>query len=77
MLLHRKPPGFVFFHPNDSVVVFSIFIDTLKLPLLPALFISDIFIMLLWCQVGIKELIGFVCHHLATVFAYFYVSVSA
>ena len=40
------------------------------------LFITDMIIMVLWCEMGLGELIGFIFHHLATVFAYYYVSVS-
>ena len=39
-------------------------------------FVTDMIIMVVWCEMGLGELIGFIFHHLATVFAYYYVSVS-
>lgn len=60
---------------RDDMVWYDSRIARLACSVIIGYMVADIFIMLLWCHVGIKELIGFVCHHLATVFAYFYVSV--
>ena len=48
-----------------------------KCSLLFILSFSGIVTMVLWCNYDVKEMIGYTFHHLASIYAYYYVSVSA
>ena len=37
---------------------------------------SGIVTMFLWCDYNVKEIIGYTFHHLASIYAYYFVSVS-